>query len=240
MFFLDPTYIMYMLPGLVLTLIAQWWVKSTYRKWSQRRNGAGVSGAEAAHRLLGFAGMRDVKLENVEGQLTDHYDPRSRTLRLSAGVAQEQSVASIAIAAHEIGHAVQDQTQYLPMKLRGALVPAVNIGSNLGMWMIIGGLLLRGLLGTQLAVQIAWLGVFLFAGGALFALATLPVELNASHRAKQLLAQTSLIQSRQERAGVNAVLNAAAFTYVAGLATAILQLLYFVSLVSGMGGRRRG
>lgn len=126
------------------------------------------------------------------------------------------------------------------MKLRGALVPAVNIGSNLGMWMIIGGLLLRGLLGTQLAVQIAWLGVFLFAGGALFALATLPVELNASHRAKQLLAQTSLIQSRQERAGVNAVLNAAAFTYVAGLATAILQLLYFVSLVSGMGGRRRG
>ncbi len=239
MFFFSPTYMLYMLPGLILTLIAQWWVKSTYGKWSRVRNELAITGAEAANRLLGYAGMRDVSLEGIEGQLSDHYDPRSRTLRLSDGVGRGQSVASLAIAAHEIGHAVQDQKGYVPMKLRGALVPAVNIGSNLGLFMIIGGLLLRGMLGTQLALQIAWLGVFFFAGGAVFALATLPVELNASNRAKKLLAQTNIIQSKRERDGVNAVLTAAAFTYVAGLATAILQLLYFASMVSGMGGRRR-
>jgi Zn-dependent membrane protease YugP len=239
MFFLDPTYLLYMLPGLILTLIAQFWVRSTYRKWSQVRNQAGVSGAEAARQLLGQSGMQDVSLEGVGGDLSDHYDPRSRTLRLSQGVGNGQSVASLAIAAHEIGHAVQDQKQYLPMKLRGAMVPAVNIGSNLGLYMIMAGLVLRSLLGSQLAVQIAWLGVILFATGAVFALATLPVELNASKRAKELLDRSNLIQSKQEKSGVNAVLTAAAFTYVAGLATAILQLLYFVSLVSGMGGRRR-
>lgn len=240
MFFFDPTYLMYMLPGLVLTLLAQVWVNSTYNKWSQVRNQAGLTGAEAAHQLLGYAGMRDVQLDQVGGKLSDHYDPRSRTLRLSPGVGNGQSVAAVAIAAHEIGHAVQDQKGYLPMRLRGALVPAVSIGSNLGLIMIMGGLLLQSMLGTQLAMQIAWLGVVLFAGGALFALATLPVELNASNRARKLLSQTGLIQSKRERDGVNAVLTAAAFTYVAGLATAILQLLYFVSLVSGMGGRRRG
>lgn len=239
MFIWDPTYILYMLPGLILTLLAQWWVNSTYGKWSKVRNSAGVTGAEAAHQLLNQGGIRDVSLEGVSGELSDHYDPRSRTLRLSSGVAQERSVAALAIAAHEIGHAVQDHVAYVPMRLRSAIVPAVNIGSNLGIWMIMGGLLLRGLLGTQLAIQIAWVGVFFFAGGAVFAFATLPVELNASSRAKKLLRQTGLVTSDKERDGVNAVLTAAAFTYVAGLATAILQLLYFVTLVSGMGGRRR-
>lgn len=237
--FFDPTYLVYMLPGLILTLIAQWWVNSTYRKWSKVRNQAGLSGAEAAQRLLGQAGMQDVSLEGIRGELSDHYDPRSRTLRLSQGVGNGQSVASLAIAAHEIGHAVQDQQGYFPMKLRGAMVPAVNIGSNLGIYMILAGLLLRSFLGGQLAVQIAWAGVALFATGAVFALATLPVELNASRRARQLLERSNLVQSSKEKSGVNSVLNAAAFTYVAGLATAILQLLYFVSLVSGMGGRRR-
>jgi Zn-dependent membrane protease YugP len=239
MFFFSPTYLLYMLPGLILTLLAQVWVNSTYRKWSQIRNQAGLTGAEAAHKLLGFAGMHDIGLDQVRGQLTDHYDPRSRTLRLSPGVGNGQSVAAVAIAAHEIGHAVQDQKGYLPMRLRGAMVPAVSIGSNLGLVMIMGGLLLQGMLGSQLAIQIAWIGVFFFAGGAAFALATLPVELNASNRARALLASTGIIQGQRERDGVNAVLTAAAFTYVAGLATAILQLLYFVSLVSGMGGRRR-
>lgn len=240
MFFFDPTYLMYMLPGLILTLLAQVWVNSTYSKWSKVRNQSGLTGAEAAHQLLGYAGMRDVGLEQVQGKLSDHYDPRSRTLRLSPGVGNGESVAAVAIAAHEIGHAVQDQKGYLPMRLRGAMVPAVSIGSNLGLFMIMGGLLLQSMLGTQLAMQIAWLGVIFFAGGAAFALATLPVELNASNRARKLLSQTGIIQGSRERDGVNAVLTAAAFTYVAGLATAILQLLYFVSLVSGMGGRRRG
>lgn len=239
MFFLDPTYLLYMLPGLILTLVAQWWVNSTYRKWSQVRNQSGVSGAEAARRLLDQTGMRDVSLERVRGDLSDHYDPRSRTLRLSDGVGSGQSVASLAIAAHEIGHAVQDHQEFLPMKLRGALVPAVNIGSNLGIYMILGGLLLRSVINPQTATQIAWLGVILFASGAVFALLTLPVELNASKRARKLLENSNLITSEREKSGVQSVLTAAAFTYVAGLATAILQLLYFVSLVSGGGGRRR-
>lgn len=239
MFFFDPNYILFMLPGFLLSLLAKLWVNSTYKRWSQVANGSRTSGGQAASRMLGSAGMGDISLEPVEGRLSDHYDPRSRTLRLSRQVGQGQSVASLAIAAHEVGHAVQDQKGYLPMRLRAALVPAVSIGSNLGIWLIMGGLLLRSFLGTDFAVQIAWLGVYLFAGGALFALATLPVELNASQRAKALLRGTNLVQTREEQAGVNAVLTAAAFTYVAGLATAILQLLYFVSLVSGFGGRRR-
>jgi Zn-dependent membrane protease YugP len=138
----------------------------------------------------------------------------------------------VAIAAHELGHAMQDAEEYFPMKIRSMLVPAVNIGSNLGWILIIIGLMLR-------ITGLAWLGVLVFSGGALFALATLPVELNASARAKELLYSTGIIQSEEERRGVNQVLNAAALTYVAGLVTAVMQLLYYVFLIGGMGGRRR-
>jgi Zn-dependent membrane protease YugP len=144
-------------------------------------------------------------------------------------VANSPSVASVAIAAHELGHAMQDADEYFPMKIRSALVPAVSIGSNLGWILIMIGLFLR-------VTELAWLGVLVFSGGALFALATLPVEFNASARAKELLYSTGIIQTEEERRGVNTVLNAAALTYVAGLITAVLQLLYFVFLV---GGRRR-
>jgi Zn-dependent membrane protease YugP len=164
--------------------------------------------------------------------LSDHYDPRKKILRLSQGVYQNNSVASLAIAAHELGHAVQDQEGYLPLRFRAMLVPAVNIGSYLGWILIMIGLLLR-------MTDLAWLGVFIFSGGALFALATLPVELNASARAKKLLSGAGLITTKKEQQGVNAVLNAAALTYVAALFTAILQLLYWASLVAGVGGRRR-
>jgi hypothetical protein len=145
-------------------------------------------------------------------------------------------VASVAIAAHELGHAMQDADEYLPLRFRSAIVPMVNIGSNLGWLLIMAGLLLRA---TDLGIGLAWLGVAFFAGGAVFALATLPVEFNASARAKQLLAQTGIIQTDEEMRGVNQVLNAAALTYVAGLVTAVLQLLYYVFLVGGLGGRRR-
>ena len=144
-------------------------------------------------------------------------------------------MASLTIAAHEIGHAMQDHVGYVPLRFRNAMVPAVSIGSNLGFFLILIGLFLRSALGTQLA----WIGVGTFALGAVFALATLPVEINASSRARALLTGTGLIRTEQERSGVNAVLNAAAFTYVAGLATAILQLLYWLSLLSGGAGRRR-
>jgi len=192
-----------------------------------------MSGAQAAQRLIERGGINDVKIEGISGNLTDHYDPRSRVLRLSQGVYSSGSVAALAIAAHELGHAVQDHEDYLPLRLRGALVPAVNIGSYLGWIFIFVGMLLR-------SAQLAWVGVLVFSGGALFALATLPVELNASARAKRLLVETGLIVGEDEDRGVNKVLNAAALTYVAALVTAVMQLLYFASLVMGMGGRRRG
>ena len=232
MYYADSTYILFMLPGLLLVMIAQLWVNSTYRRWSQVRSSYGLSGADAAQRLLGAGGLSDVSLGMTRGQLTDHYDPRSRTLNLSAGVAQSASVASLAIAAHEIGHAMQDKERYAPLRFRSALVPAVHLGSWLGWILIIAGMILQ-------ITQIAWLGVLVFSGGALFSLATLPVELNASSRARALLTNSGMIYNEDERRGVNAVLNAAAFTYVAALATAIFQLLYFVSMVGGIGGRRR-
>jgi Zn-dependent membrane protease YugP len=235
MFIWDPTYIIYMLPGFLLVMLAQLWVNRTYRKWSQVRNSKGISGAEAARRLLGYGGLHQISLEDARGTLSDHYDPRRQILRLSPGVAQSESIASLAITAHEIGHALQDKEDYFPLRIRAALVPAVNIGSNLGLILIIIGLLIRGVFGTQLA----WLGVGAFALGAIFALATLPVELNASARAQALLTQSGLVTSAEEKRGVKAVLNAAAFTYIAALATAILQLLYWISIVGGMGGRRR-
>jgi len=169
----------------------------------------------------------------VQGNLTDHYDPRSKVLRLSSGVYGQSSVAALAIAAHELGHAVQDKEEYFPLRLRAALVPAVNIGSYLGWILLMIGFFLQ-------MTGIAWLGVIVFSGGALFALATLPVELDASSRARRLLSESGLIQTEDEMKGVSNVLNAAALTYVAALITAILQMFYWVSLVVGMGGRRRG
>lgn len=232
--FFDPRYLIFMAPAFLIMMLVQWYVNSAYQKWSRIPARSHMSGAEAAQRLIRSGGLYDVRVESVPGNLTDHYDPRSKILRLSPGVYQGNSVAALAIAAHELGHAMQDQEGYFPLRLRAAMVPAVNIGSYLGWILIFIGLLL-GAAGTG----IAWLGVGVFAGGALFALATLPVELNASARAKRLLVQTGLIVGDDEQRGVNNVLNAAAMTYVAALITAVLQLLYFVTLVMGMGGRRR-
>lgn len=233
MFFFDPRYWLFMAPAFVLMLVVQWYVSSAYRKWSQVPTRSKFTGAQAAQRLIQRAGLYGVQIESVGGRLSDHYDPRSKVLRLSPGVYQGNSVAALAIAAHELGHALQDQEGYILLRFRAALVPAVNIGSYLGWILIFLGLLL-GL------TQLAWLGLFVFAGGALFALATLPVELNASARAKRLLVDSGLIMGDDERRGINKVLNAAALTYVAALITAIMQLLYYATLVFGMGGRRRG
>lgn len=228
--FFSINYYIYMLPAIVLMMIAQWYVNSAYNKWGKIRNQRNITGSEAAERLIRSARLHDLQIEKVRGNLTDHYDPRSKTLRLSQGVADAPSVAALAIAAHELGHAQQDQDEYFPLKFRAALVPMVNIGSYLGWIFIFGGLLLK-------MTNLSWLGIIIFSGGALFALATLPVELNASARAKEMLAETGLVTTPEETAGVKKVLNAAALTYVAGLFQAVMQLLYFVSLVSG--GRRR-
>jgi uncharacterized protein len=228
--FFSPTYLMYMIPALILMGLTSWYVKSSYNKWSRVQAQSRLTGAQAAQRLISTGGIYGVQVQTVAGNLTDHYDPRNKTLYLSQGVANVASVASVAIAAHELGHAMQDAEDYFPLRFRSALVPVVNIGSNLGWILIMVGLFLK-------FTELAWLGVLVFAGGAVFALATLPVEFNASARAKQLLVQTGIIQTDEEQRGVNAVLNAAALTYVAGLITAVLQLLYYASLVGG--GRRR-
>ena len=229
MFLYDPTYFLFMIPAFILMALATGYVRSSYNKWSQVRASSGLTGAQAANRLISTGNLYGVQVAGTQGQLSDHYDPRNKTLFLSQGVYNSPSVAAVAIAAHELGHAMQDAEEYFPMKVRSLLVPAVNIGSNLGWILIMLGLFLR-------ITNLAWLGVIVFSGGALFALATLPVEFNASARAKELLYSTGIIQTEEERRGVNTVLNAAAMTYVAGLITAVLQLLYFVFLV---GGRRR-
>ncbi len=222
--FLDPYYMIYMLPAFILMMIATWYVNSAYRKWSRIAARSGLTGYQAAQRLIAASGLYGLQIKGIAGEMTDRYDPRENTLYLSRGVAETPSVASLAIAAHELGHALQDKENYLPLRFRSALVPMVNIGSYLGWIFIMVGLLLGW-------TGLAWLGVAFFAGGALFALATLPVELNASGRARRLLAESGIIYSEDERRGVNSVLNAAALTYVAALLTALLQLFYFASRV---------
>ncbi len=224
-------YIMFMIPGLLFMLWAQHKVKSTYKKYSQVQNVANVTGAQAARRVLDSQGLQDVAVESIKGELTDHYDPRSRVLRLSQGVYGVPSVAAIGIAAHEAGHAIQHARAYGPMKLRSALVPAANIGSTLGF-----GVLFLGIILSQ--VGLAWVGIVLFSLATVFALVTLPVEFDASARAKAALVQVGLVDSGvrggQEGGGVSAVLSAAGWTYVAGFASSVLTLLYYVMLVTGM------
>ncbi len=224
-------YIMFMIPGLLFMLWAQHKVKSTYKKYSQVQNMANVTGAQAARRVLDSQGLQDVAVESIQGELTDHYDPRSRVLRLSQGVYNVASVAAIGIAAHEAGHAIQHAKAYGPMKLRSALVPAANIGSTLGF-----GVLFLGIILSQ--VGLAWVGIVLFSLATVFALVTLPVEFDASARAKAALVQVGLVDSGvrggQEGGGVSAVLSAAGWTYVAGFASSVLTLLYYVMLVTGM------
>ncbi len=229
--FFDPRYLIYMLPAMLVMMLVQWYVNSAYNKWSQVPARSRMSGAQAAQRLIQAGGLSGVRIEPVGGRLSDHYDPRDKVLRLSSGVYSGSSVAALAIAAHELGHAMQDREDYFPLRLRAALVPAVNIGSYLGWIFIVIGIVIN-------ATGIAWLGVLVFSAGALFALATLPVELNASARARQLLADTGIIAGEDEMSGVNNVLNAAAMTYVAALFAAVMQLLYWVSIVLGMGSRR--
>jgi Zn-dependent membrane protease YugP len=227
----SQSYLIFMLPAFLIMMAVQWYVKSAYNRWSRVPARSGTTGAQAAQRLAQSGGLYDVRIEGVPGNLSDHYDPRTKRLRLSPGVYQGQSVAALAIAAHELGHALQDHEGYFPLRLRAAMVPAVNIGSYLGWILIMIGIVIQ-------VLELAWVGVAVFSAGAVFALATLPVELNASARAKRLLRDTGLIRGADEERGVNNVLNAAALTYVAALITAVLQLLYWASLVMGMGRRR--
>lgn len=209
----------------VVSLIAQRRVQSTFKKYSQVANARGITGAQAAARILDNNGLSNVTVERVDGTLTDHYDPRSKTLRLSSGVYDAPSVAAVGIAAHEAGHALQDKTRYPALALRSAMVPTVQFGSKLGPIIFIIGMLI-GL------TPLAWLGLALFAVVALFSVVTLPVEFNASARAKQLLVADGIL-APQEMEGVNKVLNAAALTYVAAALSAVVWLLHYASILMG-------
>ncbi len=225
------TYFMFLLPGILLMVWAQSKVKGSYAKYSKVRNSRGITGAEAARMVLDHNGLNDVRIEPIKGELTDHYDPRTRVLRLSQGIYGVPSIAAVAVAAHEAGHAIQHATGYAPLKTRTAIVPLVSIGSNLGVFVLIAGMLMN-------MVGMAWFGVALFGLSTLFALVTLPVEFDASKRAKVQLVQIGIVDDGvvggQEAKGVDAMLDSAAWTYVAGFAASLLTLLYYVMQVAGM------
>jgi hypothetical protein len=221
-YYFDPTY-MLVLIGAVLCLYAQMRVNSTYSKYAKVRSRTGMTGAQAAQKILGMSGIFDVRIEHVGGRLTDHYDPAHKVLRLSDAVYGSTSIAAIGVAAHECGHAVQHQREYGPLKIRSALVPAANIGSRAGIPLIILGAVL-GM--NQMLIQI---GIWVFALAVLFQVVTLPVEFNASGRALAMLGDYGMME-RDEVSGCRKVLHAAALTYVAAAASAILQLLRLVLL----------
>jgi Zn-dependent membrane protease YugP len=227
----DPMYFVFMIPGLILMLWAQSRVKGSYGKFSKVRNDVNMTGAQVARRILDSNGLYNVPVEATRGELTDHYDPRKRALFLSEGVYGTPSIAAMGIAAHEVGHALQHAQAYAPLRVRTAIVPAVNIGSTLGMFVLIAGILLQ-------LTALAWFGVGLFALATIFALVTLPVEFDASNRAKAALVNLGLVdgglQGGQEGQGVAAVLGSAAWTYVASFASSLLTLLYYVMMVTGM------
>lgn len=224
----DPTYFLVLI-GVVLSLLASARVKSTYAKYSRERSLSGMTGAQAAQRILSMAGIYDVTVQHVAGNLTDHYDPRNKTLNLSDSVYGSASVAAVGVAAHECGHAIQHDRGYAPLKMRSSLAPVASIGANISWPIILVGLLLGG---SPLLIKI---GILMFSLAVVFQLITLPVEFNASRRAINLLEETGVLYA-DELPKTRKVLNAAALTYVAAAASSILQLLRLVLL---FGNRRR-
>jgi uncharacterized protein len=218
-------YFLFAMPALLLGLYAQAKVRGAYNKYSKVRTMQGITGAQIARRLLDSQGLHNVAVEETKGVLSDHYDPRGKVLRLSPEVYRTPSVAAAGIAAHEMGHALQDAQKYAPLALRSAMVPTVQFGSMLGPIIFIAGFMLN-------FTTLAWAGVILFGATAAFALVTLPVEFDASRRAKQLLQSHNFVMG-EEMQGINKVLDAAALTYVAAAIQAISTLLYYVFLLSG-------
>ena len=225
--YIDPYYFILVLPAMVLALWAQARVKTTFNKYSRVSTASGLTGAEAARRILNANGLGNVAVEHISGDLTDHYDPKANVIRLSDKVYNTASVAAVGVAAHEAGHAVQYATGYFPIKIRSAIIPITQIGSNLSMPLIILGLLFSS--GNLITI-----GLVLFSTVALFQLVTLPVEFNASARAVATLSSSGYVSGEEER-GVKSVLTAAALTYVAALFVALANLLRLVLL---FGNRR--
>ena len=231
MFFFDPMYLLFALPGLLLALWAQAKVRNTFNTYAQVSTSRNVNGLQTAQILMRNNGLMGIGVQGTRGQLTDFYDPRTRTINLSDSSTQN-SVASVAVVAHELGHAQQDAESYGPLKLRGAIVPAVQVGGWVGPVLFIVGILIG-------VTQLAWLGVLAFGLTTIFALVTLPVEFDASNRGMRML-ETSGILLGDELTGARKMLDAAALTYVAAALQSILTMLYYVSILGGIGGRRRG
>ena len=229
-YYFDPTYILIII-GVIITMIASSKMNSTFRRYSRVRCHCGLTGSQAAERILNQAGIYDVSVERVSGNLTDHYDPKNKVLRLSDATYGSDSIAAIGVAAHECGHAIQHQKNYVPLSLRTAIVPVANIGSTLAWPLILIGLFFNRSTGAMLID----LGILCFSFAVLFQLVTLPVEFNASHRALRILGEQGIL-SDSELPYTRKVLKAAALTYVASAAAAILQLLRLVLL---FGGRNR-
>jgi len=226
----DPMYFLFILPGLALSMWASFRVKSTFNKYSKVRSARGLTGAEAARELLRGAGIGDVRIVRSHGVLSDHYNPVTRTLALSEPVHDSNSIAAVGVATHEAGHAIQHARNYAPLWVRSALVPTANIGSSIGYFVMLGGLFLA-------STNMVLIGAVLFSAVLLFQIVTLPVEFNASSRAKALVVQHGIV-TLQERQGVDKVLNAAALTYVAAAVSTLLTLLYFLVRSGLIGGRR--
>ncbi|HIG87544.1 MAG TPA: zinc metallopeptidase [Planctomycetes bacterium] len=223
--FFDPRFFLVVGPFMLLAFFASMRVKSTFKRYAKVGVRSGMTGAEAA-RAVARAGGAEVTVERVGGFLSDHYDPRTKTLRLSPEVHDGRSISAIAVGAHEAGHAIQDVRQYAWLGMRSSLVPMTMMGSRSWIWIFIAGMLLH-------LPALAWVGVILFSFTVIFQLVTLPVEFDASKRAKAVLVEAGIVSSAEEEKGVSDVLGAAAMTYVAGALTAIATLFYYVTLLSG-------
>jgi Zn-dependent membrane protease YugP len=222
----DPTYLLFVfVPTLLLSLAAQAFVKSAYSKWSQVRNGSGLSGVQVAERIFSRTDVRSVGFERVPGQLSDHYDPQHQVVRLSEDIATVPSVDAMAVVAHELGHVQQHQQESVLIQTRNFLVPGVQLAPQIGYLMIFAGLFLH-------ITGLIWVGILLFGVMVVFMILTLPVEIDASRRGLRLLNQSGLLVAEQDASGARQVLTAAAMTYVAAAISAVLQLLYFVSLAN--------
>ena len=227
--FFDPLYLLFMVPGLILAGLASLFTTTTFNKYSRIGSSSGMTGAQAAKRLLETAGIYDVTVEHVNGMLTDHYDPTSRTLRLSDQVYSSSSLSAIGVACHEAGHAIQHAANYGPLGMRSALVPAANLGSNASYFILLLGFIFH-------SQSMMLVGIALFSLAVLFTLVTLPVEYNASSRAKQLMVSAGIV-TRGEASSAGAVLNAAFMTYVASAVSAVLTLIYYLIRSGLLGGR---
>lgn len=237
-FFFDPLYFILLAPGMILAFIASMWVKSAYARASQVPATSGITGAEAAHMIMQAHDIHNVGIEESHGgQLSDHYDPRHKVLRLSPEVYHGRSVAALGIAAHEAGHAIQDHVHYAPLRIRNGIVPLAGIGSNFAFLLIFIGLVMGGM-GNLIGQWLVFGGIGLFSTVVLFQLINLPVEFDASRRARDLLQKAHLVAPGAEAAAMKSVLRAAAMTYVAATLTAILTLLYFLIRSGVLGGRR--